>query len=224
MAEFTVNKWQDRQLNDESLYNQFLVYWQAGDYQAALDVLSNNAQLSTKGFVAGALNTIGAALTYLQNNYFENVEDVLAQDLDAFNLALSHFINQHAYSPTQQYYVNNFVLYDNLYYMCKGDSLGNLPTDTNYWILIGLKGEQGASGTGLNLRYTWGASTPYAQYDVVYLSGVLYVAKLANTNQNPTTATTYWEVLMTVPIATITISESAPIDPYEGQVWAKILT
>lgn len=223
MAEFTINTWQDRQLDDNELFNQFTAYWESGEYQLALDILSNNAQLSSKSFVAGSLNIIGAALTYLQNNYFDNVEDVLAQDLDKFNLALTNFVNQHAYGPSQQYYVNNFVLYNNLYYMCIQDSLGNLPTDTNYWVLIGLKGEQGASGTGLNLKYTWSSETPYVQYDVVYLSGKLYVALQSNTNQNPTTATTYWEFFMEVPITSITISESAPVDPYEGQIWAKIL-
>ena len=223
MAEFTINTWQDRQLDDNELFNQFTAYWQSGEYQLALDILNNNAQLSTKAFTAGSLNIIGAALTYLQDNYFDNVEDVLAQDLANFNLALGKFINQHTYVPAQQYYVNNFVLYNNLYYMCIQDSLGNLPTDTNYWVLIGLKGEQGASGTGLNLRYTWSATVTYAQYDVVYLSGKLYVALQAGINQNPVTATTYWQLFMEVPVTSITISESAPVDPYGGQIWAKIL-
>ena len=224
MAEFTINTWQDRQLNDNELFNQFITYWQSGEYQLALDILDNNAQLSSKSFIAGSLNIIGAALTYLQNNYFDNVEDVLAQDLIAFNLALSRFVNQHDYVSTQQYYINNFVLYNNLYYMCIQDSLDNLPTDTNYWVLIGLKGSQGAAGTGLNLKYTWSASTNYAQYDVVYLSGKLYVALQPNINQNPITATTYWELFMEVPVTSITISESVPVEPYEGQIWAKILT
>ena len=221
MAEFTINTWQDRQLDDNELFNQFTAYWESGEYQLALDILNNNAQLSSKSFVAGSLNIIGAALTYLQDNYFDNVEDVLAQDLDKFNLALTNFVNQHAYGPSQQYYVNNFVLYNNLYYMCIQDSLGNLPTDTNYWVLIGLKGEQGASGTGLNLRYTWNPMTSYAKYDVIYLSGVLYVALQANAGQNPTTATTYWQVFMTVPKTSITWGK--PLAPYEGQVWIETL-
>jgi hypothetical protein len=223
MAEFTQYRYQDYQLTDTSLYAQFVTYWQAGNYQAALNILANNASLATKDFTAGALNTIGAALTYLQNNYYNNVEDVLAADLAAFNLAISKFISKSTYISTTQYYVNNFVVYNDLWYMCITDSLGNLPTDTTYWVLIGLKGEQGAAGTGLNLKYTWSAVTQYNQYDVVYLSGILYVALQASLNQNPTTATTYWQVLMTVPTATITVSNTAPVDPYTGQIWAQII-
>lgn len=221
MTEFVINTWQDRQLDDNELFEQFLNYWRNNEYQNALNILSNNAQLSTKAFTAGVLNTISAALTYLQDNYFENVEDILAQNLVEFNLAISHFVNEHNYNPIKQYYVNNFVLYNDQYYMCIQDSLGNLPTNTIYWVLIGLKGEQGNEGTGLNLRYSWSPSISYSQYDVVYLSGVLYVALQSSLNQNPISATSYWQVLMTVPVTSITWGE--PTDPYEGQVWIEVL-
>ncbi len=221
MAEFTINTWQDRQLDDSELFAQFVSNWRNGEYQDALNILNNNAQLSTKAMTAGVLNTINAALTYLQDNYFENVEDVLAQNLEELNLAISNFMDEHTYSPAKQYYVNNFVWYNDQYYMCIQDSLGNLPTNTTYWVFLGLRGEQGNPGTGLNLRYTWGASTSYSQYDVVYLSGVLYVALQSNLNQNPTAATTYWQVFMTVPKTSITWGK--PLAPYEGQVWIETL-
>ena len=127
MAEFTINTWQDRQLNDSELFAQFVSNWRNGEYQDALNVINNNAQLSTKAMTAGVLNTINAALIYLQDNYFENVEDVLAQNLEELNLAISNFMDEHTYSPAKQYYVNNFVWYNDQYYMCIQDSLGNLP-------------------------------------------------------------------------------------------------
>ena len=223
MAEFAINTWQDRQLEDGELFNQFLNFWRNNEYQKALNILSDNAQLSTKSLTAGVLNTISAALVYLQDNYFENVEDVLAQELDRFNIAISHFINQHLYIPTKQYYPNNFVLYNDFYYLCIKDSLGNSPTDVNYWVEIGLKGEKGSSGTGLNLKYSWNSSTQYNQYDVVYLSGVLYVALQPNSNQNPRTAIAYWQVFMVVPKTSITISRMKPVDSYEGQIWFRLM-
>ena len=113
MAEFNINKWQDLQLNDNDLYTEFMQLWKTGNYSNALSIIENNASLSTKSFVAGALNTISAALTYLQDNYFNNVENVLAQDLNKFNLAISNFINKNSYNATTQYAINNFVLYNN---------------------------------------------------------------------------------------------------------------
>ena len=201
--------------------NNFLSLWQNDQFQGALNLLNNNAQLQHKEFVAAVLNTIGVALTYLQTNYFENVEGVLAQKLADFDLVISRFKNEQAYNPSKQYYINNFVLYSEQYYMCIQDSLGNLPTNTNYWVLVVLKGEDGSPGTGLNLRYTWNPMTSYAKYDVIYLSGVLYVALQANTGQNPTTATTYWQVFMAVLKTSITWGE--PLAPYKGQVWIETL-
>ena len=223
MSEFDVKLWQDRQLDDDALYKNFVLMWRNGEYQQALNILNNNAQLSSKKFVAGVLNTIGAALTYLQNNYFENVEDVLAQKLAEFDLAVSRFKNEQAYNPTKQYYINNFVLYNEQYYMCIQDSLGNLPTNTTYWELVGLKGEQGVPGTGLNLRYSWNPSLSYAQYDVVYLTGVLYVALQSNIGKNPFESSTYWQVLMEVPKTSMTISRVRPNDEYVGQIWIRML-
>jgi hypothetical protein len=224
MADFSQYKYQDYQLSDATLYSEFVSYWKNGNYQLALDILTNNSSLATKSFTANALNVISAALTYLQNNYYNNVENVLAADLAAFNLAINNFISKATYISTTQYYVNNFVLYNNLWYMCMADSLGNLPTNTTYWVLIGLQGEQGAAGTGLNLRYTWQSTLQYNQYDVVYYQSVLYVALQANSNQNPSTATTYWQILLSVPTTNITVTSTAPTSPYTGQIWGQIIT
>ena len=76
--------------------NNFLSLWQNDQFQGALNLLNNNAQLQHKEFVAAVLNTIGVALTYLQTNYFENVEGVLAQKLADFDLVISRFKNEQA--------------------------------------------------------------------------------------------------------------------------------
>jgi hypothetical protein len=36
--------------------------------------------------------------------------------------------------------------------MCLKQSTGNLPTDTEYWVLIGLKGEVGATSIDVQLK------------------------------------------------------------------------
>lgn len=38
------------------------------------------------------------------------------------------------YAPGTTYYCNNIVLYNNLSFICTSQSVGNLPTDTNYWL------------------------------------------------------------------------------------------
>lgn len=215
--EFEIKKWQDRQLDDTELFNQFITYWRTSQYTQTINLINNNSQLNSKSFVAGVLNILSNALEYLQNNYFINVEDKLAEDLDLLDMAINRFRNESTYIPSKQYYVNNFVIYNDLIYMCIEDTLGNLPIDVNYWVDIGLRGEQGAFGTGLNLRYSWNDATNYSKYDVIYLDAVLYVAKENNVNQIPPTSPVYWEKLMNVPRFAITLG--MPLEPYEGQIW-----
>lgn len=52
-----------------------------------------------------------------------------------------------------------------------------------------------AYAIGMTWRGTWSSSTAYNVNDVVFLSGTSYIAILAGTNQNPSTATTYWSIM-----------------------------
>ena len=48
---------------------------------------------------------------------------------------------------------------------------------------------------GFNPRGEWSSSTPYSKNDVVSYNGFSYAASQSSTNQNPSTATTYWVLL-----------------------------
>lgn len=52
------------------------------------------------------------------------------------------------YDNVADYVEYDAVSYDGSSYMCIDDSTGNLPTDTDYWVLIAEKGDQGAPGLG----------------------------------------------------------------------------
>lgn len=59
----------------------------------------------------------------------------------------------------------------------------------------GVAGAQGIAGQSFTWRGPWSSATAYALRDVVSLNGNSYIAILAGTNQNPATATTYWQVM-----------------------------
>lgn len=50
------------------------------------------------------------------------------------------------YNPNKQYVEGNKVSYSGSSYFCIKDSLGNAPTNGEYWILIAAKGDAGAAG------------------------------------------------------------------------------
>ena len=61
-------KYQDLQLSDLTIYNQFKQYWNDADYVAALNLLSSSANLDYKKFDANLFNSLFSNLTTLQNN------------------------------------------------------------------------------------------------------------------------------------------------------------
>jgi hypothetical protein len=54
---------------------------------------------------------------------------------------------------------------------------------------------QGLSGGNTNWLGTWSSATTYAQYDAIAFNGSSYIALSANTNQEPDTQPTYWQLL-----------------------------
>jgi len=72
-----------------------------------------------------------------------------------------------------------------------------------------------ASSAAVNFQGTWSSATAYiVGQSVVYL-GITYVAILAGTNQNPTTATTYWLPTGISSIVHGSTSKVTPVDADE---------
>ena len=120
----------------------------------------------------------------------------------------------------------NFVVYDKQVYMCLKQSTGNLPTDTEYWVLIGLRGEIGATSINVQLKDVWDKTVSYVVNDVVTYENIMYIALKANTNVQPDTTPSTWQVFMKFPRARVIVSETEPTDEQLeiGGQWWKILS
>ena len=70
------------------------------------------------------------------------------------------------YNSATQYHVNDIVVYGSTVYIAKGDTLGNTPSDTNYWEVL-------TSGT--TIRGEWEPATEYLSGDVVNWGGSTYI-------------------------------------------------
>lgn len=179
-------KIQDIQISDKTLWQDFVTKYESGDYYGALAVLQN-AQLASKANTASVANAMIKAVDDLQDLYYTNVEDKLADGLATFQESIDNIANQGEYDATKQYAQGNFVLYNgNVYmYIANTPSTGNLPTDTAYWVNLGLKGDTGAPSLDLNLRYNWQSNLQYNPKDVVYYGDSLYWAKQTSTGREP---------------------------------------
>lgn len=212
---------QDIQIDDLALKDQYTQKVASGDYAGANSIISANPQLDTKVFDADKINVIAEALTTQQNNYFTNVPDYMRDLEQVYNTLIGEFKSANEWDVGEQYTKYNFVIYNNLYYMYinADSSTGNLPTDTTYWKEIGLRGEQGAPGVGLNLRYAWSSVVNYNPLDLVFYNNASWVAKATNVNQAPSTTSQYWETFVNHEPVGIESSTTQPTKRYLGQIW-----
>lgn len=214
---------QDIHYTDQPLKEAFVKKFLAGDLAGAFDILKNNKQLDDKKFIAEVLNYVGTALQTIQNYYYENVEDYLLDLNNNFNVLINNFIKKDNYKDNIVYSKNNFVLYNGEVYLYINDAStsGNKPTDTNYWVYIGLRGDKGNYGIGVTMKYTWSEQITYNPLDVVYYKGIYYVAKKQNTDIIPTDDKVNWEIFLKTRPAFIAITKEASM-LVNGMVWFEI--
>ena len=226
MASFEVRRWQDLSLSNRNLMQQFSQYFREGYFSQALALIMNNNDIDSEAVMPICFNMIHTALEYLQNLYYNAVEVKLAEDEQLFQTMLNNYINKKEYQADVQYEMYNFAVYDEQVYMCLKQSTGNLPTDTEYWVLIGLKGEDGATSIDVQLKDVWNKTVSYIVNDVVTYENIMYIALKANTNVQPDTTPSTWQVFMKVPRARVIVSETEPTEEQLeiGGQWWKILS
>ena len=215
---------QDIQISDASLKAQYISYFVQGNYAAMLQILANNPQLDSKVFMASVINDVANMLSTLQNDYNANVPQYLAVLTTEFNTRIGQFNDLKEWRSDVEYSLYNFVDYNGDVYMYINDNStsGNAPTDTTYWLLIGLSGAQGAPGLGLNLRFAWNNITQYNALDLVFYEDSSWVAMYNNTNETPSESSQYWFRFVQHEPVGIEISQAQPAETYLGQIWFKI--
>lgn len=217
--------YQDIQIPDVTLQQQFEQYWITGQYAEALSLLSNNAtQLQGKAFIASTINTIASGIEALENKYYQGVPVFLSNLASQYSTLINNLINKRTWNPATQYTPYNFVVYNSEVYMCISQPpIGTVPTNTTYWLYVGLRGEAGAYGLNVNMRYEWNPNDTYNVNDLVVYGSAIYVATTQNTGVIPGSNST-WDIFLTVIPGGIIVSTTAPDYPTQDTVWFQVET
>lgn len=212
--------YQDIQIPDVTLRQQFRQYIQTGQYAQALAILTNNAdQLKGKVYIADTINTIINGVVNLQERYNTGVTVYLADLLTQFNILVDNLKRKGTWQSTVQYTPYNFVVYNNEVYMCIAKpSIGTLPTDTTYWLYLGLRGQQGDPGIDVNMTFDWNSGKPYQPNDLVVYQGNIYCAKIANTGIVPIDEDT-WGLFLLLGEGKINVGVNPPDKPARDMIW-----
>ena len=216
-------KYQDIQIADIALRTQFESYMSVGNYSQALRLLSDNqSQLQGKAWIGDSINTLVNGIITLESLYNDNVIKFLSDLSETLQSLVDNYRNVGTWIVGNEYKELNFVAYDNEMYMALQDVPVNTPiTDTNYWLYVGLRGEQGAAGVNVRQQYDYSSGKAYNINDLVVYQGQIYVALKSNTNVLPTNSDT-WLLYERVVKANIYVSNVAPTEELiNGKIWFK---
>lgn len=213
--------YQDIQISDVTLQQQFQQYCDDGQFVEALALLTNNeAQLQGKAFVANIINTITSAIVELEEYFNTGATVYLSNLVTQYSNLINNLTKKGTWLSTIQYTPYNFVIYNNEIYMCiKQPPVGTLPTNTTYWLYIGLRGVQGSPGVNVTMKYTWNSSNTYSPNDLVVYNGDIYVALSSNTNVIPTLNPAIWLLFLKINQGQIYVGTTAPTVPVNNMIW-----
>lgn len=221
---FDIRRLEDININEVTLKQQYYNSFINGNIDDAHKLIEDNPNLKFKVINAENLNKIVEHILSLENNYFEGVENVLENHLSKYQIDINDLIYLREYNSNTQYEINNFVSYNNEIYYCfkTPPNKGVLPTDTKYWIYLGLHGEDSRISLGVKYQGNWNSSKIYNQYDMIVYQNQLFVAKEKNSGENPILSNK-WSLQMAVEEQGIFVSEEEPPNIQHGNIWIQIL-
>jgi len=197
---------------DKVQVDQYYTYMASGDFTSANALFTSYPRLIGLIVTSQRMQYHNDEILSLERFYFSDFQKYIAT-------AVKY---KGAYNPGAPYSMLNVVTYNYKAYQCFSANcpVGTLPTNATYWVALTL---EGISGTGMAFYTTWSNTQTYKLQDCVPYSGILYVCIQAHTNQNPSTATSYWSSIITVPKQTL-ISSSQPSGQGTDELWYEILT
>ena len=214
---------------DAQLVNQIQTAIISGDFSNAAAILNANPQLNGKIFNANDYNKVRDAILALERFYQNDISIYITEKQSEWQANIDRFNFKGVYSLTTQYYQNNMVNYTTsegtfLYLCIKQPDTGILPTDTNYWRILTLRGERVLTGEGLSFAWTWDNTTQYNLNDVVVYGNKWWAATQVNRGQQPQAGSNYWtQILTALPAMQIPVTTTQPTDQTIGDQWYQVI-
>lgn len=185
---------QDVNISNKNLVDQYNGYVAAGNFTAASNLIRANPSMRDMIINADNMQLFYDAVISLERHYMNNFYQYVVNALQY----------RGTWSSSTRYSKFDLVRYaeDGLAYLAVMENIpvGTLPTSSQYWIALSVKGEQGESGLGMTPRGTWSSAVQYYQYDVVTWDNKLWWAKADNRNSQPFVGSNVWEVALSMSV------------------------
>ena len=216
--------WLNIVASDGTLIAQYQAALQAGNQSQANQILAQIPQASQKIIGAMDLNTLSQAMLAIERFYLTDIEPYITQQQQTWLETIQQFSYEGIWQSGTSYVVNNLVSYTvsglNLIYIATSSPpVGTQPTNTQYWRVLTIQGQAGASGEGLSYRQEWNSSTQYSTNDAVTYDGAIWMALQASQNRLPDSSPEYWQLVMNLETATYPIQATVPTNLQVDGLW-----
>lgn len=185
---------QDVSVTTKPLVDQYLTYKNSGDFEGANVYLAEHPEIKNCMFTSELYNLLAYGILSSQRLYLDDVQNWI------FNV--SQLVGE--YSPTVKYSKFNVVYYTvdggiQFYQASKLDiPIGTLPTDTNYWICITLRGQKGDPGTNMVYSGLWNYLTEYKIDQFVIDQNCFWICVKNNSNSRPSKNNNNWNLMLEI--------------------------
>lgn len=209
---------------DGPLIAQYQQAMEAGNTTLANQILTQIPQGTQKIITATDLNTLSQAMLAVERFYKDNIADYIETQQQSWLTIINQFSYKGIWESGTSYVTNNLVSYTvsglNLVYIATSNPpVGTAPSNTQYWRVLTIQGQQGASGTGLSYRQEWNNSTAYNVNDAVTYDGAIYMAIQTNQNREPSLNDQYWTLIMSLQNVSYPIQDTVPANLQVEGLW-----
>lgn len=216
--------WLDIIASDGALVLQYQQAMQAGNTVLANQILAQIPSATQKIIKATDLNKMTQAILAVERFYQTDVEPYIQEQQANWLEIIQRFSYKGEWASGTTYEVNNFVSYTVsgatlIYLATSNPPVGTPPTNTNYWRLLSIQGQQGPSGEGVSYRQEWNSSAQYYTDDTVTYGGALWIATQNSQGQTPQSGSQYWKLVMSLGLTTYPIQDSEPTGQEVGGLW-----
>lgn len=220
----TFTTWINIVASDGPLILQYKNAIQAGNTTLANQILAQIPSATQKIIRAADLNKLSESILATERFYLTDVQPYITARQTEWEAFINQFIYKGEYNNGTTYERNNIVSYvvaglTYLFIATDDPPSGTIPTNTQYWRQLTIRGQQGVSGEGLNYRGYWLNSNVYTPNTAVTYDGGLWMALQDSQGVIPGSDDSTWRLIMTLDPVSYPIQSTMPTAQEQGGLW-----
>ena len=209
---------------DAPLIVQYVEAMRNGDYTGAQNILQQIPNATRKIIQAADLNKLSEAILALERFFKTDIQPYITEKQEEWQNIIDRFSYKGTWNSSTSYSVNNMVSYtigtNEFIYIATGNPpIGTVPTNSQYWRLLTIQGQQGQSGPGWSYRQEWNSAVQYNTDNVVSYEGILYQALRDTLGEQPDITPSAWKEVVQISAASYPIQPTEPANQQPGDLW-----